>query len=211
MIKRWPVFVMVLSLLLASSGAFADGMPYMPKSDSELSAKEVEDGIIRLTPDRTRLLDLQQDAASVIVTNPDHATIALDSPRRLVIMPRLPGTTAFTVLDSHGQVIMQKSIVVTGAEKKYVRIRRVCGTDANCASNAYYYCPDGCYEVTPVQPVNGGETAPPPPGASDQISPSPQDGQAIDGGGINGPEDFKQPVQMKTGPGSNLAPAMLPE
>jgi hypothetical protein len=31
----------------------------------------------------------------------------------------------------------------------------MCGDDANCMPNAYFYCPDGCYEVMTV-PGNAG-------------------------------------------------------
>src|SRR6187402_975472 len=60
------------------------------------------DNSIRITPDTTKIIRLEQDAASVIVANPEHASIVLDSPRLLVVMPRMPGTTLFTVLNAKG-------------------------------------------------------------------------------------------------------------
>ena len=107
---------------------------------------------IRLTPDRTKILRLRESAASVIVANPNHAAVTLDSPRLLILMPREPGTTSFTVLDAHGKVLLERNIIVTAsAQPQYVRVRRVCGSNAqDCQPANYYYCPDGCFEVTPV-------------------------------------------------------------
>lgn len=120
------------------------------------------DDAIRLTPDRTRILRLDQDAASVIVTNPAHAAVIMDSPRLLVVMPRAPGTTSFTVLNREGQTILERSVIVTGAQQKYVRVRRMCAEgDASCAASAYYYCPDGCYEVQPVADDGSAGSIPP--------------------------------------------------
>jgi len=174
MIKSWPGFVIALSLLL-STPALADGMDsdasaaskssadsMLKKSDSPEEVKADQDGIIRLTPGGSKVVRLDQDAASVVVTNPAHANVILDSPRLLVVMPRTPGATAMTVLNEKGETIMTRTIVVgTEAKAKYVRIRRMCnGQDANCQPSAYFFCPDGCYEVLPVQPENGNTAVP---------------------------------------------------
>jgi len=91
----------------------------------------------------------------------------LDSPRLLIIMPRLPGATSFTVLDNHSEIIMEKEVIVSNVQAQYVRVRKVCvGGDASCAPATYYYCPDGCYEVTPVAPVETGNPTPPPLGGN---------------------------------------------
>jgi hypothetical protein len=126
-----------------------------------------EENPIRLTPDKTRVLRLEEDAASVVVTNPRHAAVVLDSARLLVIMPREPGTTAFTVLDRSGRTILERNIIVTGAQQKYIRVRKSCsGNDANCAPSSYFYCPDGCYEVTPVDGDSGTPDVPEETGAA---------------------------------------------
>jgi len=149
-------------LLLMAGPARADGIAEMErligKADSPAQQQtqtapaltSLDPDAIRLTPDRTKIVRLKQDAASVIVTNPQHAVVMLDSPRLLIFMPREPGTTSFTVLDRDGKVLMERNIIVSGAQAKYVRIRRVCADTNNCVASAYYYCPDGCYEVTPV-------------------------------------------------------------
>lgn len=185
--KSWPVFTVLLCLavesLTGATAARADGAEDLdrlmnaPRSapavvsatTSANQPAQVADGtgIIRLTPDRTHVLRLDQDAASVVVTNPAHATIALDSPRLLVIMPRMPGATSFTVLNAKGETVMTRDIIVSGAARQYVRVRKSCTTDdPTCVSNSYFYCPDGCYEVNPVAPSEGAGDVPPIAGAN---------------------------------------------
>jgi hypothetical protein len=125
-----------------------------------------------MTPDKSKLVRLHEDAASVVVTNPTTISVLLDSPRLLVILPRLPGTTTFTVLNSGGKIIMERTVIVaTAAQPKYVRIRKLCqGGDPNCVRSAYFYCPDGCYEVLPVNPEASAAQAPPISGSNGDTS-----------------------------------------
>lgn len=172
MINKRTVFVLLITLL-AGTVAYADGSDTLQRligggsaaaaTDSGALAGEMDDGTIRITPDTTKIVRLDQDAASVIVANPAHASVVLDSPRLLVVMPRMPGTTSFTVLNGRGEVVMEKNVIVAGTAKpKYVRVRRACRAgDETCVPSAYYYCPDGCYEVTPVPPADGPVDAPP--------------------------------------------------
>lgn len=176
----WAVFVFILSFGIASA-AYADGVDDLGRlmgngngngsqSSSSAVAKSVRDpNILRLTPDKTHIIRLEEDAASVIVTNPAHATVMLDSPRLLVVMPRQPGATTFRVLNGEGREIMVQEVVVTATEEKYVRVRRMCGrSDANCEPNAYYYCPDGCYEVQAVPSERNAGSVPSLPGGNAQ-------------------------------------------
>jgi len=121
---------------------------------------------LRITSDKNALVRLDHDAASVVINNPNTASVMLDSPRLLIVVPHQPGATSFTVLDAKGEVVLQKDILVTNVQPQYVRIRRMCaGNDASCAPAAYYYCPDGCYEV-PTLPNSGNGTTPPPAAAA---------------------------------------------
>jgi len=170
--KSWPVFVLLLSIL-AAAPARADGPPDDLKrligksADSTQNGAEKnnapDDGIIRITPDATKVVRLEEDASSIVVNNPAIAAVVLDSPRLLVVMPRQPGATSFTVLNGDGETIMEKTVIVTATAKPdYVRIHRACGaSDAGCVPYAYYYCPDGCYEVSPVGAAQTGATIPP--------------------------------------------------
>ncbi len=123
---------------------------------------EIKDGSLRLTSNKNAFIKLDRDAHSVIVNNPDHASVMLDTPRLLIVVPHKPGTTSFTVLDRGGDTIIQKDIIITNVQKKYVRIRRMCNDqDPTCVPSAYYYCPDGCYEVSPVNPASNNSAPPP--------------------------------------------------
>lgn len=145
-----------------------------PAATPEAATKNT---IIHLTPDRTEVIRLQEDATSVVVTNPAHASVVLDTPRLLVVMPRQPGATSFFVLNQAGEKILERDVVVSTAPNQYVRIRRACADGQQCPPDAFYYCPDGCYEVTTVPP-SGGINAPSLGGGSTPVidnAPLPQD------------------------------------
>lgn len=175
----------------------AEALPRPQHKPQPLKLSSIEpaagDAPIRLTPDRAQTLQLEKDAVSVVVTNPAHANVLLDTPRTLIIMPRTPGTTSFTVLDAKGAPVLQKTIIVaTSTDASYVRIRRMCSqNDPTCVPAAYFYCPDGCYEVQPVAPVSGDMSLPPPTGNGPASSGAPDTGNMQ----IN-----QSPVQIQTGP-----------
>lgn len=106
--------------------------------------------VLKMTPDRSELVRLDREAHSVIVGNPNHVTVMLDTPRLAVIIPRNPGATYFTVLDKDGKVVMQRHVVVSSPKKDYVRIRRSCGNvpqGTPCQPTSVYFCPDMCHEI----------------------------------------------------------------
>lgn len=109
--------------------------------------------ILRLTPDKSELVRLDGDAVSVVVGNPQHASVLVESPRLLVVVPKAPGATHFTVLNKDGGVIMQQNVIVSGPAKDYVRVRRgSCGEKSKageCAKTDVYYCPDMCHGISP--------------------------------------------------------------
>lgn len=159
MTRSWPVLTIAIALFFMLS--------------APALAETAADDSIRLTPDASRTVRLEQDAASVIVTNPETARVILDTPRLLIVLPRQPGSTRFSALNAKGETIVEKNIIVAGTAKPhYVRIRRMCGqanTGSDCAPVSYYYCPDGCYEVSPVRP---GDTAVPAQTGAGGISPA---------------------------------------
>jgi Flp pilus assembly secretin CpaC len=144
MSAKWVGIFAMLSFLIIVSTSYAD---------SDVNATSLQ-----MTTDQTKIIHLQRDAANVIVNNPDHASVALESPRLLLITPHQPGTTSMIVLDGAGKTIMQRDVIVTNVRQKYVRIRRICsGSDSSCAATSYTYCPDGCYDVTVVPASAAGE------------------------------------------------------
>lgn len=177
---------MVTGLVIAS------GISYAESPDMASIVKSVErktttpTNIIRLTTNRNELIQLDQDASSVIVNNPAHASVMLDTPRLLIVVPHKPGATSFTVLDKNGKTILQKDLIVSNVEKKYVRVRRMCGNDPTCRPDSYYYCPDGCYEVTTME-NGGGQSGAPlrPSGVSNAATDDMSDNEASNSDNIN--------------------------
>lgn len=198
---------MVLAGSFAHAEGSSDGVSKMERlmaAPTGMAADNTaeDDTIIRITPDKTKIVRLKEDAASVIVTNPAHVSVLLDSPRLLVVMPRVPGSTSFTVLNAKGQIILERTVIVSGlAKQKYVRIRRMCdnGGTGGCVPTAYFYCPDGCYEVLTVPPDGGATNVPDIPAsrsftmdvekASDAAPPSPPG--SVGGGAAPADESYK--------------------
>ncbi len=110
--------------------------------------EETTHSIIRLTPDKSELIRLEQPAGSIIIGNPAHINIIADSSTTLVIVPRNPGATHFTVLGKTGELIMQRHVIVASPKEDYIRIRKTCsGNDEDCQKTSVFYCPDMCHEI----------------------------------------------------------------
>jgi len=114
-----------------------------------------------VSPDGPRLVELPEDASSVIVGNPSHATVALDNPRLMIISAGVPGVTKLTVLGKSGRVIFNERLIVNGARGGYIRIKNACinGGDV-CQKTKMYHCENGeaCHSIAVNDPaVSGGE------------------------------------------------------
>lgn len=104
--------------------------------------------ILRLSQDKSEMITLDQPAASVVVGNPNHVSVLLDTPDTLIVVPRAPGASHFSVIGEDGAILMQRHVIVGGAKEQYVRIRRSCRpTDRDCQPTSVYFCPDTCHEV----------------------------------------------------------------
>jgi Flp pilus assembly secretin CpaC len=131
-----------------------DILPAKSISDEALAGVNAEDTHppVRLTPDKSELIRLEKNAGSVIIGSPEHLSVLADTANTLVLVPRLPGATYITVLDRHGQVLMQRHVIVAAPKDKYVRVRRSCAgsDDKACQETRIYYCPDMCHEINTV-------------------------------------------------------------
>ncbi len=149
--------------------AQSDILPVKTASETDVAIDESNPTHppVRLTPDKTELVRLESKAGSVLVGNPAHLSILPEGPDRLVLIPRAPGATYFTVLDGTGKIIMQRHVIVASPKEKYVRIRKSCSaSDRNCQPTQVYYCPDMCHEIM----VNAqGELNPANPEASSNV------------------------------------------
>ena len=146
---------LVLALFSFSSPSYAaeQVVDILPTTTHASEGEDMEMGDsthppVNVTPDRSELVYLDQDASSIIVGNPLHANVIADSSRVLVVVPRAPGATHFTVLDKNGQVIMRRHVIVASPKKDYVRVKRMCmeGSE-DCQNTSVFYCPDTCHEV----------------------------------------------------------------
>lgn len=131
-----------------------------PDDASAVKDIETTHPILRLTPDKTEMITLDREAQSIIVGNPANASVLMENPKLLLVVPRSPGATHVSILDKEGGIIMQRHIVVAAPKEKYVRIRRSCNSaspgrgNAGCEPVSVYYCPDMCHQVT-----NDGDAA----------------------------------------------------
>ncbi len=138
--------VAVAEEVIASSAETMD-MPVTTSSD-EVSDEVMTYPIMRMTQDKSELVKLEQEAASVVVGNPNHISVLLDTPDTLVVIPRTAGASHFTVIGKDGNILMQRHVIVGAQKEKYVRIRRSCNAaSGNCRQMSTYFCPDSCHEV----------------------------------------------------------------
>lgn len=162
-----------------------DVIPVMSANDSTVA---VDTNIIthpplRLTPDKSEIIRIPRAVGSVIIGNPTHLNILVDSTNMLVAVPRAPGASFFTVLDERGDIIMQRHVIVAAPTEKYVRIRRTCGEN-ECQETSVYYCPDMCHEIL-IPEESDGESA-----SAEELAESgsnisaPSDAQSVSNEGI---------------------------
>lgn len=104
---------------------------------------------LRITSDKSEIIRLDHEAGTVVVGNPAHITVMAENTKTLVISPKAPGATYFTVLDATGNVLMQRHVIVGSPEKKYIRVRKSCAgmEKGDCKATQVYYCPDMCHEI----------------------------------------------------------------
>lgn len=143
---------------------------------------------LRLTPDRTEMVHLDDAASNIIVGNPAHVNVMMSNSRTLLLAPRQPGATQLTVLNAQGKVVMQRHVIVSGPKENYVRIRRAClNGAANCQPTTVYYCPDICHDVRMLAGQSGSQQSGSVPtgGMDDTAAPAPGTGASanIDGTG----------------------------
>ena len=108
-------------------------------------------GPLKLAPNDIEVVNLSDDAGSIILSQPAHARITIEDSRRILVQPGSPGVTSLIVISRQGKIIYKRDIVVGERGDHYVRIRRMCNNGPNsgdCLARGSFYCPDGCYEVT---------------------------------------------------------------
>lgn len=135
--------------MAASPSAYAQA-DLMPASGSSQIMTDTTHPPLKLTPNKSELIRLDKNAGSIIVGNPAHVDVMLESTRLLVVVPQAPGTTFLTVLDEMGNTLMQRHLIVASPKKNYIRIRRSCmvGEDTEgCEPTSVYYCEGMCHQI----------------------------------------------------------------
>lgn len=207
--RIWPVLLVAAMGFCALSAAVqAADTAAAPVAGQMTESAVKADGPLRLNLDTTKVIKLDRDAASVVVTNPNNVRVLLDTPRLLLVMPRTPGSTSMMVLDAKGETILEKTVIVdAGAKSQYVRIRRMCGqagTGPDCVPTSYFYCPDGCYEVSPMNPAADGGEIPPQTGGGTATSGAFAGAQASDLQPPPGAQQSAPPPEAQAAPESNI-------
>ncbi|MGH1457113.1 MAG: pilus assembly protein N-terminal domain-containing protein [Alphaproteobacteria bacterium] len=146
----------VISVFGASPYALADNNtvdilpPVIQSETPDALAKETHP-TVNLTPDKSELIHIEEEIGSIIIGSPAHINVLADSAHTLVIVPRKPGATHFSVLDKKGKILMQRHVIVAAPTEDYLRVKRTC-TDKDCEDTSIYYCPDMCHQVeTPIK------------------------------------------------------------
>lgn len=160
-------FVAIGACLLTAPIAHAQSpaIDIIPASSAEEGGIALDDALethpaLTLSPDKSEIILLEEDAGTVVLGNPAHLNILVDSSRRLIAVPKAPGASYFTVLNKAGDVIMQRHVLVAPPKEKYVRVRKTCYGDsakAGCRPTQTYYCPDICHEVAMGESVRQTE------------------------------------------------------
>jgi hypothetical protein len=99
---------------------------------------------LSISAERPLLINLPEDAASVIVGNPVHASVVLDNPRLMIVTAGLPGTTQLTVLGKRGHIIWNDRLTVNSGGGDNIRITNACiNGDDQCQSTKMLSCEKG--------------------------------------------------------------------
>jgi Flp pilus assembly secretin CpaC len=147
--KLFTLFLLSSFVQPAFAQESGESVMDMPAATTTVEQMDTTHPMMRLSQDKSEMITLKEDAASVIVGNPNHVSVLLDTPRTLVIVPRIAGASHFTVIGKDGSTLMQRHVIVGGPKDNYVRIRRSCDSgDRNCQPTSTYFCPDVCHEVT---------------------------------------------------------------
>ncbi|MCI5061226.1 MAG: pilus assembly protein N-terminal domain-containing protein [Alphaproteobacteria bacterium] len=150
-IPRLLLFLPILCALLLGT---VPGVTRAETTPVDIPATSANDAsistypIMRLSQDRSEMIKLDQEAASIIVGNPAHLSVLLDTEKTIIVVPKASGASHFSVLGKEGDVILQRQVIVGGPKNNYVRIRRSCaGNSSTCRPTSTYFCPDTCHEV----------------------------------------------------------------
>lgn len=107
-----------------------------------------DDDVIEMVTDRPMVLKVDKDVSNILIGNDLYLNILPDSRRTLILMPVQPGATFFRAIDSDGNTIIEKRVIVAAKKRNYIRVKQACSEDDElCSFQSIYYCPDMCHTV----------------------------------------------------------------
>ena len=158
----YAVLVCAFAMIFNPAQAEQDAIDILPSithaaDGGDMSGHSATHETINLTPDKSELINLEEKAGSIIIGNPAHINVIADSSHTLIVVPRMPGASHFTVLGRNGQILMQRHVIVASPKENYIRVKRICTDDAGdgCQDTSVFYCPDMCHEIATNPPQDG--------------------------------------------------------
>ncbi len=151
--RYFLLFTLALALILsqpAQAGSTIDILPAKTAQSQEYTFdSESTHPPLRITPDKSELIRLKDDATTILVGNPNHISILAENSKTLVVISHAAGASHFTVLNKNGEVIMQRHVITAAPKQNYVRIRRSCtnSKSKDCQETSVFYCPDMCHSI----------------------------------------------------------------
>lgn len=147
-----PSFLSLIVLIGTTQAALAQSPVPIQQDKKFIHNGTTTHDAINLTMDKSELIRLDQDAASIVVGNPSHVNVLAENPRLLVVVPIAPGATHISVLGPRGDVVMQRHVIVAAPNQNYMRIRKSCAkmNSDDCVRTQTYYCPGMCHEIAPL-------------------------------------------------------------
>jgi len=119
-----------------------------------------ETQVMRVPVDKAEVVNLKAAAAVVLVANPAIADVVVERNHLLFVVGKQAGETRLYIYGDHGQVILEREIIVVPQEQRAVTVFR------DTASTSYS-CDQRCTAVSTMagtpgapQPAAGGGAAP---------------------------------------------------
>lgn len=148
------IFLLLCAFVPSSAHAqsFENDMAFPPQAVSSANERLVPQKTthppLHMTPDQSMILEFDKPIGRIILPHAQHINILRDAEKRAVVIPHAPGTTYFIILDTNGETLMKRHVIVASPKQNYLRIRRNCnGGSRNCEQTSVYWCPNMCHQM----------------------------------------------------------------
>lgn len=143
------------------------------------SLPAMADEPLLLTWHKARVLRLERDAKTVVVSDPSVIDVNLENPRVLILVGTTVGESGLIILDAEHNEVMSTVVTVVPELQRHVSITRGCGESKECMAEEEMICGPRCSRVrSPGLPAGAPAAAAPAAPAA-----APQGAPAAPGGG----------------------------